>query len=316
MMLKLICLTNITTHYNMDFSKYQFRCSALGHLMSEPMGDSNLVKWQKAAQKHSDMIANAPNRYNKDGVTQSKLYDKWLEKGVEQTKIVEELAKIKDEVQLSDGAKTHLMDIWISETKRRKADINNKFIEKGLAMEEDGITLYSRVKKVFFVKNETHLHNQFIKGTPDSFIGQAIHEATRIIDIKCSWSANTFYRTFTKKLNELYYWQGMGYMWLTGAKYFDLAYCLVNTPQSLIDAEIRSLWYKLGQPSEDDANWQDAQFAIQKNMVYDDIPLRERVLEYTIEYSESEIELLKKKVTKAREYLNWLDNEFAVKFAA
>lgn len=300
----------------MDFSNYLFRCSALGHLMSEPQGDSNLVKWQKAAQKHSDMIANAPNRYNKDGVTQSKIYDKWLDKCKEQTKIVEDLHKIKDDVQLSDGAKTHLMDIWISETKRRKADINNKFIEKGLAMEEDGITLYSRLKKVYFKKNTTDLKNTFIKGTPDLFVGESIHTATRIPDIKCSWSANTFYRTFTKTFNPLYYWQGVGYMWLTGAKYFDLAYCLVNTPQSLIDAEIKSLWYKLGQPSDEDANWQDAQWAIQKNMVYDDIPLNERMLEYTIEYAESDIELLKKKIIAGREYLNWLDNEFALKFAA
>lgn len=298
------------------FDKYLFRCSALGHLMSESLGDSNLVKWQKAAQKHSDMIANAPARYNKDGVTQSKLYDKWLEKVVEQTKIVEELAKTKDDVQLSEGAKTHLTDIWISETKRRKADINSKYIEKGLTMEEDAITLYSRIKKTFFKKNETYLKNLFIHGTPDMFVGKSIHEAERIPDTKCSWNANTFYRTFVKKMNELYYWQGVGYMWLTGAKYFDLVYCLVNTPESLIEAEKWQLWYKLGQPTDDDGNWLDAQAAIERNMVYDDIPLKERVLEYTIERNEADIDLLKRKIIAAREYLNWLDNEFTLKFAA
>ena len=74
-----------------------------------------------------------------------------------------EAEKSKDIIVLSDGAKTHLTDIWISETKRRKADINSKFIEKGLAIEEDGITLYSRIKRIFFTKNETHLQNLFIK---------------------------------------------------------------------------------------------------------------------------------------------------------
>lgn len=296
------------------WSKYLFRCSSLGHLMTEPQGDSNLVKWQKAAQKHSDMIANAPARYNKDGVTESKHYLKWQEKGLEQTKIVQELYAIKDEVQLSEGAKTHLLDIWVSETKRRKSDINSKYIEKGLAVEEDAITLYSRLKKTFFKKNETHLFNAYIKGTPDLFTGESIGSAKRIHDVKSSWSANTFYRTFTKKINELYYWQGVGYMWLTGADFFDLVYCLVNTPAPLIEAEKRQLWYKLGQPDDADENWILAQQAIDRNMIFDDIPMNERKLEYTIERKQEDIDLLTKKIVAAREYLNWLDEQFITKF--
>jgi len=300
----------------MNFDKYLFRCSALGHLMSDPMGDSNFVKWQKAAQKHSDMIANAPTRYNKDGVTQSKLYDKWLEKCIEQTKIVEALHAIKDEIQLSDGAKIHLMDIYISEKYGRRREIDNKYIRKGLQVEEDGITIYSRIKKTFFKKNETHLFNAFIKGTPDSFVGASIGSAKRIPDIKCSWDMQTFFRTFTKGMNTLYYWQGVGYMWLTGALFFDLSYCLVNTPQPLIEAEKRSLWYKLGQPEETDSVFTDGCKQIELNMTYDDIPLREKMLEYTIERNEADIELLQKKIIAAREYLNWLDAEFTLKFAA
>lgn len=296
------------------FDKYLFRCSALGYLMSEPQGDSNLVKWQKAAQRHSDMLSNAPARYNKDGVTESKLFLKWQEKSIETAKLVMDLHAIKDEVQLSEGAKTHLLDIWVSETKRRKSDINSKYIEKGLAVEEDAITLYSRLKKQFFKKNETHLFNAFIKGTPDIFIGESIGSATRIHDVKSSWSANTFYRTFTKKFNELYYWQGVGYMWLTGAHHFDLVYCLINTPAPLIEAEKRQLWYKLGQPSDDNENWINAQAAIDRNMLFDDIPMNERKLEYTIERKQEDIDLLTKKIIAAREYLNWLDAEFITKF--
>jgi hypothetical protein len=301
----------------MDFSHYLFRCSALGHLMTSEKGKDNYQNWMDAADKVKKLnedLAKIKQFDAKGNIMKS--YQNKVDAIAKANDLLTEAAKYKDVIVLSEGTKTHLMDIWISETKRRKADINNKFIEKGLAMEEDGITLYSRVKKVFFKKNETHLVNLFIKGTPDSFIGKSIHEADRIPDIKCSWSANTFYRTFTKKLNELYYWQGVGYMWLTGAKYFDLAYCLVNTPASLIEAEKRNLWYKLGQPTDDNENWQIAQQAIERNMLFDDIPLNERVLEYTIERQESDIELLKKKITAAREYLNWLDNEFALKFAA
>ena len=299
------------------FDNHLFRCSSLGHLMASDKGKDFYTIWVEAKEKYEKLRNDLSTMKKVDAKgNQMKSYTNKLEACEKAQLTLDDAAKSKDIVVLSEGAKTHLMDIWISVTKRRKADINNKFIEKGLAMEEDGITLYSRLKKVFFKKNEQHLVNGYIKGTPDSFIGKTVASALRIIDIKCSWSANTFYRTFIKKMNDLYYWQGMGYMWLTGAKYFDLAYCLVNTPTSLIEAEKRSLWYKLGQPSDDDGNWIDAQWAIDKNMIYDDIPLNERMLEYTIEYQESDIELLKKKIIAGREYLNWLDNEFALKFAA
>lgn len=298
------------------FSDYLFRCSALGHLMAEPQGDTPMQKYQKACTNLQALIDNEPPKFNKDGKTESARHKSWVEKCDKQGLLVSELKDKRNDVELSDGAKTHLMDIWISETKRRKADINNKFIEKGLAVEEDGITLRSRLTKTFFKKNETHLSNEFIKGTPDLFIGETIHKAERIDDVKCSWNANTFYRTFTKAFNPLYYWQGVGYMWLSGARKFVLAYCLVNTPEPLIEAEKRQLWYKLGQPSDDDANWVDAQWAIDRNMRYDDIPLREKMLEYELEYNEADVELLKKKIIAARDYLNWLDNEFALKFAA
>lgn len=296
------------------FDKYLFRCSALGHLMSEPLGDSNFVKWQKAVAKSNELQNNKPSEFNKDGKTRSKLYDKWLEKNNEQAKITDSLYNVRDEVQLSEGAKTHLLDIWVSETKRRKSDINSKYIEKGLAVEEDAITLYSRLTKQFYKKNETHLFNAFIKGTPDIFTGESIGSATRIHDIKSSWSAKTFYRTFIKKIDEIYYWQGVGYMWLTGAQHFDLVYCLINTPAPLIEAEKRQLWYKLGQPSDDNENWINAQASIDRNMIFDDIPMNERKLEYTIERKQGDIDLLTKKIIAAREYLNWLDAEFTNKF--
>ncbi len=298
------------------FDKYLFRCSALGHLMQTEKGKDFYTIWVEAKEKYDTLIAANVPQFLKDGKTESKRYHKLLADR-ESAKLALGVAeKSKDIVVLSEGAKTHLTDIWISETKRRKADINNKFIEKGLAVEEDAITLYSRIKKQFFKKNETHLFNAFIKGTPDIFTGETIGSAIRIHDVKSSWSANTFYRTFIKKINELYYWQGVGYMWLTGALFFDLAYCLVNTPEPLIEAEKRSLWYKLGQPSDDNENWINAQAAIERNMRFDDIPMRERMLEYTIERNEADIELLTKKITAAREYLNWLDAEFELKFAA
>ncbi|WP_207425970.1 hypothetical protein [Pedobacter sp. SYSU D00535] len=215
----------------------------------------------------------------------------------------------KDAGNLSESAKTHCMDIFISHQYGRQEDVNNKFIEKGLAVEEDAITLYSRVTKKFYKKNDQRLFNDYIQGEPDIFQGESIEKADVVKDIKSSWSIFTFLRTYGKKINPLYEWQGVGYSWLTGAKEASVAYCLVNTPLPLIEAEKRKLWYQLGQPSETDKNYQEACEALEKSLTYDDIPLQQRVLEYTIEIKEESIGQIIPKVTKAREYLVSLQEE-------
>lgn len=299
----------------MDFSKYLFRCSALGHLMSEGKGDTHMDRYNKAVSVYNDMISKEPAKYNKDGNTVSKNHINWYGRCDKQSVIVSELKDKRFDIELSDGAKTHLMDIYISEKTGRKTDIVNKYIKKGLAVEEDGITLYSRLKKAMFRKNETYLFNKFIKGTPDLFIGETIGSALRIPDIKCSWDVYTFYRTFIKDVNKLYYWQLQGYMWLTCAKHADLAYCLVNTPEPLIEAEKRNLWYKLGQPDETGDLFVNAACELESSMRYDDIPLRERLLEYSFERDDEAIAKIEKYVIEGRKYLAWLDTELNNKFS-
>lgn len=73
---------------------------------------------------------------------------------------------------ISEGTKTHLADVFVSHKYGRNTNIENKYTIKGLQVEDDSITLYSRVKKHFYTKNQDHLSNAFIKGTPDLFKGK------------------------------------------------------------------------------------------------------------------------------------------------
>ena len=88
---------------------------------------------------------------------------------------------------LSETTKTYLLEVYISEKYNRDKNVTSKYMEKGLLVEEDSITLYSRVMKKFFKKNESKLSNEFIKGTPDLYTGLEITEADLVIDIKSSW---------------------------------------------------------------------------------------------------------------------------------
>lgn len=240
-----------------DFSQTLFRCSSLGHIMTEPKSKAD-----------------------------------------------------KDAGNLSESAKTHVVDIFVSTKYNRQTDIQNKYVQKGLMVEEDSITLYSRVKKKFFKKNKERLSNSFITGEPDLFEGLTIREADVIIDAKSSWDIFTFFRTRTKPVNTDYYWQGQGYMALTGAKKFVLAYCLVDTPEILINDEKRRLMYKMGLATDENDDFIQACEELDRLMTYGDIPIHERVIEYVIERNEEDIQAAYKKISKCRQYLNDLELSF------
>lgn len=205
--------------------------------------------------------------------------------------------------KLSETCKTHLVDVFVSYKYKRKTDIHNKYVEKGLMVEEDSITLFSRATKTFFKKNEEHLSNEFIKGTPDLFQGSEIKKAEKIIDIKSSWDIFTFFRTAEKEINMNYYWQLQGYMALTGAPVATLAYCLVNTPDTIMSDEKRKLQWRMG-IIDDTPDFIEACKEIDKLSIYDDIPINERIYTLDIERNDSDIERLYEKIKECRIYMN------------
>ena len=227
---------------------------------------------------------------------------------------------------LSETTKTHLIDVFVSEKYGRREEIQGKALDKGNECEEDGITLLSRVNKKFYKKNEDHLSNEFIKGTPDTYEGKAIFQADVIIDTKLSWSAHTFFRA-QKELNKLYEWQVLSYMWLTGAKEAYVAYCLVNGTAAAIDDEKRRLGWKMGvidpgsNPEYIDKCKQieinhifDLELFVEHNPNYDlynnyldwkyDIPIEERVFKFHVMRDNEKIEKLRQRIIDCREWMN------------
>lgn len=207
---------------------------------------------------------------------------------------------------IGETFKSALMSCFIEAKYGRKKNIQNKYIEKGLAVEEDSITLYSRVKKKFFQKNEETLVNDFFIGTPDLFEGPSIHEATAIIDIKSSWNIHTFFSTIIKPQNKSYYWQGQAYMDLTGAKTFKLVYCLVSAPEQIINDEKRRLAWQMGVATDDNELAQKAFEELDREMIFDDIPIEERWIQQVIMRDDNAIESAKEKMKVCRDFLNKL----------
>jgi hypothetical protein len=202
---------------------------------------------------------------------------------------------------LSKTAQKHLIEVYIAEKYGRKRDIQTKQMKKGVEAEQDSIDLLSMYLKLPFSKNEERFKNDFITGLPDIINGDTI------IDIKSSYDLWTFLGNIPDKLDNLYYWQMQSYMWLTGTTNATIAYCLVNTPESIIQQEKYYLLKKMDVISEESPEFIKEAMKIEFNMTFDDISIDERILTFNISRSEDDILRIENKVLKARTFLQELE---------
>ena len=202
---------------------------------------------------------------------------------------------------LSKTAQKHLLDVYIAEKYGRKKDIQTKQMKKGVEVEQESIDLLSMYLKMPFNKNEQRFTNDFISGSPD------IIDNDRIIDIKSSYDLWTFIGNIPDKLDNLYYWQMQSYMWLTGTKSAVIAYCLVNTPENIIEQEKYYLLKKMDVATEENPEYVKEAMKIEFNMSFDDISMEERILMFHVSRNEDDILRIQQKVEKAREFLKEIE---------
>lgn len=142
---------------------------------------------------------------------------------------------------LSVGAMTVLNEMAKEYTYGFHQIISSKYMDKGTQCEDDSIELYNSVFFTSHIKNKERKENDWITGECDIFTPE------KIIDIKTAWSLATFPAT-QKEVADIakksgYDWQGRAYMWLWNVPVFEVAYCMVSTPDDLVRYEQADLHY-------------------------------------------------------------------------
>lgn len=132
---------------------------------------------------------------------------------------------------LSAGAKTAVENMAKELVYGFTRTFSSKYTEKGTQVEGESIALYNAVHFTNYAKNTERKTNEWITGECDIFTGH------RIIDIKSSWSLDTFPAFAAAGHDTGYEWQCRAYMWLWDVESAEVAYCLVNTPDELIGYE-------------------------------------------------------------------------------
>ena len=209
-------------------------------------------------------------------------------------------ASIDKPEKLPVGAQSYLHELFLQNEYGRRSSVISDEMSKGIECEEDSLTLLTDVTRRLYLKNEKNFEDDFFTGTPDAF------SEDEVVDVKTPFTLSTFHQpsdtVFTKSgLLTSYGWQLMVYMHLTGKKKARLVYCLVNTPEWILNGKLYSLTYKfIG--GEQSPEYEEHESMIRMMHTFDDIEKEKRVKQFTLEYDENMIEAAKIRVEACRKY--------------
>lgn len=287
-----------------DWNKALMHASMIAFLMSEGKEKSPRQLWEDACESRNEwfMKYGALDERKKGMATGANMLKKievWNEK-------VDILAVNKDDEPLSQTAKSYLKKYYayLKYGKWSAAlDKGNKYTNKGKLGEVDSLQLISFLDDRPYRKNITRLINDFLTGEPDIVYWSEKEPDLYIIDVKTSYDIETFIENLGKDLNPLYWWQLQAYFALTGADAGEVSYCLVDTPEILINQEKVWLLNRMNAATNLNPEYIEAERALVNNMTFTDIPHKERRIKFTVERDDQAIAKMYKRIEKAREYL-------------
>ncbi len=278
--------------YESDFATYKFRPHAIGNLMGglpKPLTE----RQEETLQAFQEKITEGKGLTEKQHITYGSL-----------------LAKKTAKPTLNSGAKTYLKTLFKEITFQRTKELRNKYLDKGLAVENESIAMLNEFLNTYFEKNDKRFENDYFTGEPDIILKD------EIIDIKSSWDYTTFPMMDDEVSNQMYYYQLQAYMDLLGMQKARLIYVLVDTPMELIYDEKRRVSWQLGTINEElkfDLP-EDLEFEIERNLTYEDIPQEARIKIFEVERNNKDIQLMKQIVELARQYLLKLNQSLEQRF--
>jgi len=143
-------------------------------------------------------------------------------------------SRSKSEV-LSETAKSYIKQLAKEDFFGYTSELDNKYVNKGKQVENDSIALLNEVMFENYSKNTERINTEILTGEAD------IVAEDEIIDIKSSWSLDTFPALSDDINAKDYEMQLRGYMMLYNKSKASVIYCMVDTPDDLCTWENQSL---------------------------------------------------------------------------
>jgi hypothetical protein len=177
---------------------------------------------------------------------------------------------------------------------RKINEFSSRHTKKGNAVERDSLDFIGQMlyDGAFFEPNTKHFYNDYITGTPDQILSD------HTFDNKATWSAGSF-PFFESEPEKAYFYQGQGYMILTGVRKHKVIHTLMDTPEDLIKSEAYRIAKDLGFAEPTDELYEQTR----KRLTFSDLPDERRIKVFKFDY-DSEIEKsIISRVEECREYI-------------
>lgn len=203
----------------------------------------------------------------------------------------------KEAGELSKSCKSHLIKLYAKELYDFEEEIDNRYVKKGLAVEDEAISELSIILKRPLEKNEERFYSDYFTGIPDIIYGGQVY------DVKSSFSWTTLLANVPNPLDSDYYAQMQGYLSLLGYPKGYIVYLLLDTPPEELEKQKYYLFNKGSYISEESPEFLRLWAEKEKNLIFSNTPIEERVLFFPVEADPEFIKLAEEKVIKARQFL-------------
>lgn len=198
---------------------------------------------------------------------------------------------------LSQTAKSYLIELYAKERYGFEKELDNKYIRKGNEVEFEAIKELSLQIRMPLEKNEETFENNHLIGTPDVVCNDIVY------DLKSSFNWLTFLSNIPGELDPMYEAQLNGYMDLLGINKGYIVYVLLDTPFEEIEKQKYYLFTKGSYISEESPEFLKLWAEKEKNFIFSNYPIEERILFFEVNRNQDLIDKAKAKVIKAREFL-------------
>lgn len=266
------------------------RCSSIGKLMTDPREKGNGQKYKESVS----MLAELKEKYANTANKETKTAQNQLARIHKLDQEVRILSRYKDEIRLSKSTISVIHDWMKDQLGYPRQELRSKYTQKGLLMEGDAIDFiadhygWSGVKK-----NTERKTDEYITGEADVVLPD------RVMDVKCSWSGDSFPLMDTDIPIDGYVWQGLGYMALWGKDNFQLTYALMDAPDAIVDKEANRVRYDLGLDEVDMELWED----IKSMNTFSHLPAELRIKSFYVDFNKDLIDRVHERVEIARKWV-------------
>lgn len=268
-----------------NWDDFKAHCSGLSKVMSPPQKANDLNKTEQ--KKYENLTS-------KDELSETEKED--LQKLLAKREIFLN-------PPLSETAKSYLIERYAKNRYdlRVAAYSTQKVTQlKGSYLETEGVNILREVDNIDYVQPESLKSNDYLAGICDIMSP----DGSKIIDVKISWSAVSFFPNLYRKLSYANWWQMQGYLHLYDVKFGQVCYILANTPKHLIDQEKSNLLRRYAYGEIERSKYDEEMDKLDSFFDYNKIPLKKRIIRFDVERCDDLKALIEHKVRLCRQFLN------------